>query len=434
MDLLEHQGKRLLAAAGLAVPEGAVAATADAAFEAAQAIGSPVMIKAQIPSGRRGKAGAILPATTPEEARTAAARLLGTEIQGARCTEVLVERRTEITAELYAAVLNDPATKGPLLLCSTAGGMEVEKGITHPRPTPADPGAGGMEGKILPHPAPTPSESSAAEPGAGGVVGEIFPHPAPAPAELSPADPGAGGMARLPIDIRTGLTPEAAEGLAARAGVAAADREAVGAALVALYGAYRANDAELAEVNPLALTPEGPVALDAKITIDPGAVPRHPDLPAPAPYGTGLEREARAAGLVYIELDGEVGVLANGAGLTMQTLDAVNHHGGRPANFCEIGGDAYTKAVPALRVVLGNPRVRSLLVNFCGAFARTDVMAGGVVAALEELRPDVPVFFTIHGTGEDDAIALVRDRLGLDPYDDMGAAVAAAVNACAEVR
>ncbi|HEY3685540.1 MAG TPA: ATP-grasp domain-containing protein [Streptosporangiaceae bacterium] len=376
MDLLEHQGKRLLAGAGLTVPDGAVAATADDAYAIAARLAAPVMIKAQVPSGRRGKAGAILPAATPDEARAAAARLLGADLAGATCAEVLVERRIEITAELYAAVLNDPETKGPLALCSTAGGMEVEEA-------------------------------------SGGAP---------------------DGMARLPVDIRTGLTQEAAEGLAARAGIAAADRAAVGAALVALYGAYRANDAELAEVNPLALTPGGPVALDAKITIDPGAVPRHPDLPAPAPYGTDLEREARAAGLVYIELDGEVGVLANGAGLTMQTLDAVNHHGGRPANFCEIGGDAYTKAVPALRVVLGNPRVRSLLVNFCGAFARTDVMAGGVVAALEELRPDVPVFFTIHGTGEDDAIALVRDRLGLDPYDDMGAAVAAAVNACAEVR
>jgi succinyl-CoA synthetase beta subunit len=134
-----------------------------------------------------------------------------------------------------------------------------------------------------------------------------------------------------------------------------------------------------------------------------------------------------------MELDGEVGVLANGAGLTMTTVDAVHHYGGRPANFLEIGGDAYTKATPALRLVLDNPRVRSLVVNFCGAFARTDVMTEGVITAIEELRPAVPIFFSIHGTGEDKAIRLVRERLGTEPYDTMDEAVQAAVRAAASV-
>lgn len=367
MDLLEHQGKRLLAAAGIAVPDGAVAAGPDAAAVAARTVGAPVMVKAQVPSGRRGKAGAVLPAATPDAARDAAARLLGTAVGGTTVTEVLVERRAAITAELYAAVLNDPATKGPLVLCSASGGMDVEE---------------------------------------------------------------TGTLSRCAVDIRDGLTAEAAAGLAVRAGLDGPAADQVAGVLVALYRAYRANDAELVEVNPLALTPDGPLALDAKITIDPGALARHPDLAAlRAPAGTELERAATELGLVYLELDGAVGVLANGAGLTMQTLDAIGYAGARAANFCEVGGDAYTKATPALRIVLGNPRVRSLLVKFCGAFARTDVMTAGVVAALEELKPAVPVFFTIHGTGEAEAVRLVRERLGAEPYDDMGDAVAAAVAA-----
>jgi succinyl-CoA synthetase beta subunit len=145
-----------------------------------------------------------------------------------------------------------------------------------------------------------------------------------------------------------------------------------------------------------------------------------------------LEAEAQAAGLKYIALDGSVGVLANGAGLTMTTMDAITHFGGAPANFLEIGGEAYTKATKALEILLKNPKVKSLLVNFCGAFARTDVMAAGVVEAWKALRPGIPVFFTIHGTGEDEAVALVRRELGIEPYDLMDDAVKAAVEAARE--
>ncbi len=207
-------------------------------------------------------------------------------------------------------------------------------------------------------------------------------------------------------------------------------------ALVGLYDTYRDCDASLVEVNPLVLTGDGSVmALDAKVTIDPGSIVRQKPmldgLPGgrPTESGTDLEERGRALGLQFIELDGNVGVLANGAGLTMTSLDVVAHYGGSPANFLEIGGDAYTKATAALELVLSNPRVKSLLVNFCGAFARTDVMAEGVVKAIEELRPTLPIFFTIHGTGEDEAIALVRDRLGIEPYDLMDDAVKAAVAA-----
>jgi succinyl-CoA synthetase beta subunit len=144
---------------------------------------------------------------------------------------------------------------------------------------------------------------------------------------------------------------------------------------------------------------------------------------------TVLEARGAEHGLKFIQLDGNVGVLANGAGLTMTTMDVIDHFGGRPANFLEIGGEAYTKSEIALDLVLSNPGVKSLVVNFCGAFARTDVMADGVVRAWKKLKPNVPVFFTIHGTGEDEAVELVRNELGFEPYDLMEDAVKAAVEA-----
>lgn len=379
MKLLEHQGKKLLAGTGIAIPAGTVVRTAAEAASAAGSAGGKVALKSQVASGKRGKSGGILFADDSDAAHAAAERLLGSEIGGHRVNEILVERCVDIATEMYAAVLNDPDTKGPLVLFSTEGGMDVEE------------------------------------------VGARNP-------EL---------IRRLPVDIRKGLTDAGARSLVADAGLADAVTEQLVAALLSLYRLYRSLDADLVEVNPLVLTGAGEVlALDSKVSLDPGALPRHAELAAEftaaeGPVGTELERRGTELGLQFIELDGSVGVLANGAGLTMTTLDAVHHFGGRPANFLEIGGDAYTKATPALRLVLSNPRVTSLLVNFCGAFARTDVMAEGVVNALEELRPDIPVFFSIHGTGEAEAIQLVTERLGEKPYDRMDDAVRAAVEAAA---
>jgi succinyl-CoA synthetase beta subunit len=210
------------------------------------------------------------------------------------------------------------------------------------------------------------------------------------------------------------------------------DRAALVDTLARLHTAYVENDAELMEINPLVVTRGGKlVALDCKFVMDDSAIPRHEEL---AKLGspeklTALEARAKELGLKFIELDGDVGVLANGAGLTMTSMDAVRHYGGKPANFLEIGGESYTKAKPALELVLANPRVKALLVNFCGAFARTDVMAEGVVNAWQELKPDIPIVFTIHGTGEEEAIAMVKERLGIEPYDLMDDAVRAAVAA-----
>jgi succinyl-CoA synthetase beta subunit len=383
VNLLEHQGKHLLAAAGLRVPRGEVVADPEAAAAATERLGGRSVCKAQVPTGKRGKAGAVRLVDSPAEARTAAEALLGSDVDGHPVLALVVEEAVDIARELYAAVLDDPGTKGPLVLFSTRGGMDIEE--VHAR---------------------TPEQVHSAG-----------------------------------VDIRRGLGTEQAAELVARSDLPGPDTGAVATALVRLYEVYAGVDAGLVEVNPLAVTGRGEViALDAKVTIDPASVPRQRErlesLPGglPAETGTDLERRGRELGLTYIELDGDVGVLANGAGLTMTTLDAVHHLGGRPANFLEIGGDAYTLATPALELVLSNPKVTSLLVNFCGAFARTDVMAGGVVEAIEQLRPTLPVSFTIHGTGEEEAIALVRERLGVEPYDLMDDAVRAAVSAAAAAR
>jgi succinyl-CoA synthetase beta subunit len=369
----EHAAKPLLAAAGIATPPGGLAASAQQAEAIAARIGA-CAIKAQVPSGKRGKAGGIKLARSPAEAGAAAAEILAMEIGGHAVERVLVEAQVGIAAEYYAAVLNDPETKGPLILFSAAGGMEIE--------------------------------------------------------ELAATRPET--LLRLPVDIRHGPARAAIERGLTGLGLAAGQVPAVAEVLEKLYAAYREHDGELLEINPLARTGEGRlVALDCKFTLDDSALPRQEAVAAGGTPErlTGLEAEGRALGLRYIELDGSVGVLANGAGLTMTTIDAVRHYGGEPANFLEIGGDAYVKATPALKLVLANPKVKSLLVNFCGAVARTEVMTEGVLDAWDALKPDLPVFFSIHGTGEEEAIAMLRARLGLEPFDLMDDAVKAAVEA-----
>jgi len=376
MNFEEHAAKPLLAAAGIATPPGELATSVQEAEAAAARIGACV-IKAQVPAGKRGKAGGIKLADNPAQAGAAAAEILALEIGGHKVAKVLVEAQVPIAAEYYAAVLNDPETKGPIILFSAAGGMAIED-LTATRPET---------------------------------------------------------LLRLPVDVRHGPARGTIEAGLAGLGLAAAHRGAVAKVLERLYAAYREHDAELLEINPLALTGDGRlVALDCKFILDDSALPRRAEL---AERGTpenltGLEAKGRALGLRFIELDGSVGVLANGAGLTMTTIDAVRHYGGEPANFLEIGGDAYVKAAPALELVLANPKVKSLLINFCGAVARTDVMTGGVLDAWDRLKPELPVFFSIHGTGEEEAVAMLRARLGLEPFDLMDDAVKAAVEAAGE--
>ncbi len=375
MNFEEQAAKPLLAAAGIAIPECRLVTAPDEAAQAAEDLG-PVVVKAQAPTGKRGKAGGIRPADSPAEARDAAAAILGMDIAGHRIERLLVERRAEIAKEYYAAVLNDPESRGPLVLFSALGGMDVE--------------------------------------------------------EAAQQDPKA--LHRLPFDIRSGLSAEQAGRLLAGL-LPEAERKAVAALLVKLARVYRESDAELIEINPLAVTREGElIALDCKLVLDDSAVKRRADLAAAGSPErlSGLEARGQELGIKYIELDGDVGVMANGAGLTMTTMDVVSHYGGRPANFMEIGGEAYTKATEALELVLANPRAKSLVVNFCGAFARTDVMTEGVVRAWEALRPTLPVFFSVAGTGDAEARALLRERLGIEPMATMDEACRAAVEAARE--
>ncbi|MEM1299960.1 MAG: ATP-grasp domain-containing protein [Pseudomonadota bacterium] len=369
MNFEEFAAKPLLAAGGVTVPPSQIALTVDEAGAAAEAV-NPCVVKAQVPTGKRGKAGGIKLASNAGEAREHAADILGMDIGGFTVGKLLIEGQVPIARELYAAILNDPVTCGPVVLFSPLGGMDVE--------------------------------------------------------EAAEQDPDA--MRRMPVDIRHGLDIVQAATLLDGLDLP----PAVAEVLVKLYDVYRANDAELLEINPLVLTTDDTVvALDCKFTLCDSSIPRQTEI---APNGTpdpltDIEAEAAAADLKYIELGGSVGVLANGAGLTMTTMDAITHYGGQPSNFLEIGGEAYTKSEIALKILLKNPNIKSLLVNFCGAFARTDVMAGGVVEAWKALKPDIPVFFTIHGTGEDEAVALVRRELGIEPYDLMDDAVKAAVEA-----
>ena len=373
MNLEEHAAKAsVLAPAGIAVPRGRLCASPEQAAEAVRDIGAAV-VKAQVPTGKRGKSGGILRADTPEAAADAARNILGMTIGGARVERVLVEALAPIAREFYAAVLTDAASRGPLVLFSTEGGMDIE--------------------------------------------------------EVAAARPDA--VRRQAIDVEAGFSGEDASAMLQGLDLGEAAPK-IAAFLASLYAAYRANDAELVEVNPLALLTDGRVmALDCKFTLDDSSASRQPQLAAAATPAklTDLERRGAEAGLKFIQLEGNVGVLANGAGLTMTTMDVVDHFGGRPANFLEIGGEAYRKAEIALDLVLSNPGVKSLVVNFCGAFARTDVMADGVVRAFEKLKPDVPAFFSIHGTGSVEAVRLVRERLGLEPYELMEDAVKAAVEA-----
>ena len=376
MNFEEHAAKPLLAAEGIRVPSGRLVESASQALNAAAELGKPVVVKAQVPTGKRGKAGGIKSADNAEETGAAAAQILGMEIAGHRVERVLVEEQCVIAKEYYAAILNDAETSGPLVLFSVHGGMDIEEiAATHEN-----------------------------------------------------------AICRFPVDIRKGFEKSDATGMLNGVSLQPSV-EAVADVLVRLYQTYRNNDAELVEINPLVATANGDlIALDCKFVLDDSSIKRQATLAANAvpEVLTSMEAEARDLGFKYIDLDGDVGVLANGAGLTMTTMDVVKHYGARPANFLEIGGDAYTLAKPALALLLSNSNIKSLVVNFCGAFARTDVMVKGVISAWTELNPELPIFFSVHGTGEEEAVAMLRAKLGIEPFNTMDEAIQAAIASVGE--
>ncbi len=332
MDLLEHQGKDLFRRYGVpTTPQGKVAtAPAEAEAQAAE-FGVPVMVKAQVLTGGRGKAGGVRYCADPAAARAAAEAILGLDIKGHVVRQVLVEPASDIAVEYYLSLLHDRVSKGYKVIFSTEGGIEIE---TVNRETPEK-------------------------------------------------------VAKVDLDPTVPLDADRARSILEQGGLAGEDLDGATDLLVKLYAGFVDADATLFEVNPLIRTTDGRViALDAKVSIDGNALFRHPDIAAldDTDADDGLEARAQEAGLQYVKLDGEVGVIGNGAGLVMATLDVVSQAGGRAANFLDVGGGADAdRMAEALSLVLSDPQVRSVLVNIFGGITRGDEVARGVLGALDRL-------------------------------------------------
>ena len=365
MDLLEYQGKQLLATHGAVVPEGAVADSVDAAEAAAGALGYPVVLKAQVPVGGRGKAGAIRVANSPGEVRENAAAILGLSLKGHLVRRLWLEPASEIAREHYASLTFDRAARRHLLLVSARGGVDIEEVARD------DPDA------IVRH-------------------------------HVDPLDDLSAETARQVVD-RAGLEPGAGAELAGL--------------LLAMWSAYRGGDAELVEVNPVVVTAAGQVvALDAKVILDDSAAFRHPEW---SEWRAGevlddRERLAREKGLNYIGLAGSVGVIGNGAGLVMSTLDVVNQVGGTAANFLDVGGGAGADLVAAaLEVVNSDDKVRAILVNIFGGITRGEQVARGIVEALDRVDLRSPIVVRLDGTNAEEGRAILAehpsDRLVSEP-------------------
>jgi succinyl-CoA synthetase beta subunit len=358
MDLLEYQGKQLFARHGVPVPSGKPARTVEEAVAAAEELGYPCVIKAQVQIGGRGKAGGIQIAQDREEAERHAAAILGMDIRGLTVFELWVEGASQIASEYYASIVFDRSAKAPLVMVSTKGGMDIE--------------------------------------------------------EVAETDPEA--IARLHVDPLLGFQDFHGRRLAFEAGVDADVVRPVGAMLSRLYAAFAEEEATLVEVNPLIVTPEREVrALDAKVTLDGNALFRHPDNAAlrdPSAEDP-QEQMAKERGLTYVKLDGDIGILANGAGLSMATLDVVAEAGGRPANFLDAGGGSKADAITAaVEVILSDEKVRAVLFNIFGGITRCDEVAKGLIEAFDQIKPTVPFVVRLDGTnGEDGRSMLAQASL-----------------------
>jgi succinyl-CoA synthetase beta subunit len=355
MDLLEYQGKQLLRKHDVPVPDGRHAATVAEAVEAAEELGFPVVIKAQVQIGGRGKAGGIKLANDRTEAEEHATAILGMDIRGLTVRELYVEKASDIAEEYYAAIVFDRGAKKPLAMLSRMGGMEVE--------------------------------------------------------EIAERDPAA--MARAHVDPLLGFTGYIARRLAFDAGIASDVVRPVGALLSGLYETFVREDAMLVEVNPLLVTTSRDVlALDAKVTVDGNALYRHPDTATfRNPSAEDPQEEmARERGLTYVKLDGNVGILGNGAGLVMSTLDVVAQAGGRPANFLDAGGGARAEEITnAVEVILSNPNVTAVLFNIFGGITRCDEVARGLIEAFSQIEVSVPFVVRLDGTNDEEGRRLLAE-------------------------
>jgi succinyl-CoA synthetase beta subunit len=355
VDLFEYQGKQFFAGYGIAVSPGDIVDTVDDAVKVADALGYPVVVKAQVQVGGRGKAGGVKLASNADEAREHATSILGLDIKGHVVKRLWIEKASDIAEEYYANFTLDRAAKKHLGMLSAEGGVEIET--------------------------------------------------------VAVENPDA--IAKIWIDPVVGLTDDQVQAWVAAANLNPAANAGTAELLCKLYNAFTEGDADLAEVNPLILTPEGNVhALDAKVTLDDNAAFRH-DWDAYAATQERDEREQAAhdKGLQYVGLDGTVGVIANGAGLAMSTVDIVNQVGGTPANFLDIGGGANAEVMAgALEVINNDPKVRAIFINIFGGITKGEEVANGIVTALERVAIDSPIVIRLDGTNAEQGRAILAEH------------------------
>src|SRR5438270_5514838 len=356
MDLYEYQGKQLFAKFGIPVSDGRFVTTAEDARTAAEEIGGQVVVKAQVLTGGRGKAGGIQLANNPDEAEQKAKDVLGLDIRGHVVEKLWIEKASDIAKEYYLSVTFDRGAKQPLFMFTTQGGVEIE--------------------------------------------------------EVAANDPDA--LIRLHVDPLEGYQPWMARTLVYGAGVEdASEQKQIPDLIGKLLACFVDSDAMLAEINPLIVTPDGEVkALDSKFTVDDSALYRHPDIAELRDTSAAdpLEAFAREKGVVYVKLDGEVGILGNGAGLSMSTVDVVVVAGGRPANFCDLGGGGSAEGVvDALEVITRDPQVRSIFFNIFGGITRGDEVARGILAALDQMKIDLPIVVRLDGTNAEEGRRLLAE-------------------------
>ncbi len=355
MNLHEYQAKRTFAKYGVPIPDGDVAYTANEARENAKKLGGKVVVKAQVHIGGRGKAGGVKLANTPEEAAEAAAKILGMDIKGFTVNKVLIDEQSAIDKEIYLAVLIDRAARRSMIMASAAGGMDIEAVA---KETPE---------KII----------------------------------------------KVHVDPALGVKGYQSTYIASRMGLPREQWKQFHNIVTNLYASFVNSDASLAEVNPLIVTDDGMLmAVDGKMSIDDNALYRQPELEAMRDLSEEpeAEKQARAAGINFIQLDGNIGCMVNGAGLAMTTMDVVNLFGGSPANFLDIGGGAKAESVAtALKLILSDPKVKAVLINIFGGITRGDEVAQGIVDALAMVDTDIPMVVRLAGTNAKEGLAILAD-------------------------
>ena len=372
MNIHEYQAKDLLRAEGVPIPAGEVASSPDEVEAIARKLDGPVVVKAQVHAGGRGKAGGVKLAKTPQDARQVASKILGMKIKGLTVYKVLVTAAADIAKEAYVGIIVDRSARKPVFMVSPAGGIDIEEVA-----------------------AKTPDK-----------------------------------IMKLPVDTRYGLTAYQASQLGFFLYDDVKKVRAAAKIMQQLYAAFMTNGCSLAEINPLVVTPKDDViALDAKMTIDDNELERHPELEKlrDVTAEDPSEVQARAASLTFIKLEGNVGCCVNGAGLAMATMDLVKFYGGAPANFLDIGGSSNPdKVVAALKIITSDPNVRSILFNIFGGITRTDDVANGIVTATKQNPLKVPIVIRLTGTNEELAVKILKDN-GFSAMTDMDEAVQRAV-------